>query len=121
MSAKWRKFLSYYRPYLKGFIADMCFALIGAATSLIIPLIIRYITGTVLTEGFSNASQTILNLFLIMLGLLGIEFGCNYFIAYVGHMVGARMEYDLRNELFTHYQKLSFRFYDDQKVGSLMS
>ena len=121
MSAKWRKFLSYYRPYLKGFIADMCFALIGAATSLIIPLIIRYITGTVLAEGFTNASQTILNLFLIMLGLLAIEFGCNYFIAYVGHMVGARMEYDLRNELFTHYQKLSFRFYDDQKVGSLMS
>ena len=121
MNEKWRKFLSYYRPYLKGFIADMCFALIGAATSLIIPLIIRYITGTVLAEGFTNASQTILNLFLIMLGLLAIEFGCNYFIAYVGHMVGARMEYDLRNELFTHYQKLSFRFYDDQKVGSLMS
>ena len=121
MNKKWRKFLSYYRPYLKGFIADMCFALIGAATSLIIPLIIRYITGTVLAEGFTNASQTILNLFLIMLGLLAIEFGCNYFIAYVGHMVGARMEYDLRNELFTHYQKLSFRFYDDQKVGSLMS
>ncbi len=121
MSAKWRKFLSYYRPYMKGFIADMCFALIGAATSLIIPLIIRYITGTVLTEGFADAGRTILYLFLIMLGLLGIEFGCNYFIAYVGHMVGARMEYDLRNELFTHYQKLSFRFYDDQKVGSLMS
>ncbi len=121
MNEKWRKFLSYYRPYLKGFIADMCFALIGAATSLIIPLIIRYITGTVLAEGFTNASQTILNLFLIMLGLLAIEFGCNYFIAYVGHMVGARMEYDLRNELFMHYQKLSFRFYDDQKVGSLMS
>lgn len=121
MNEKWRKFLSYYRPYLKGFIADMCFALIGAATSLIIPLIIRYITGTVLAEGFTNASQTILNLFLIMLGLLAIEFACNYFIAYVGHMVGARMEYDLRNELFTHYQKLSFRFYDDQKVGSLMS
>ena len=40
MSAKWRKFLSYYRPYMKGFIADMCFALVGAATSLIIPLII---------------------------------------------------------------------------------
>ena len=121
MSAKWRKFLSYYRPYLKGFIADMCFALVGAATSLIIPLIIRYITGTVLAEGFADAGKTILYLFLIMLGLLGIEFGCNYFIAYVGHMVGARMEYDLRNELFTHYQKLSFRFYDDQKVGSLMS
>ena len=95
VSAKWRKFLSYYRPYLKGFIADMCFALVGAATSLIIPLIIRYITGTVLAEGFADAGKTILYLFLIMLGLLGIEFGCNYFIAYVGHMVGARMEYDL--------------------------
>ncbi|MBO4474756.1 MAG: ABC transporter ATP-binding protein [Clostridiales bacterium] len=121
MSAKWRKFLSYYRPYMKGFIADMCFALIGAATSLVIPLIIRYITGTVLAEGFTNVNQTILLLFLLMIGLLAVEFGCNYFIAYVGHMVGARMEYDLRNELFTHYQKLSFRFYDDQKVGSLMS
>ncbi|MEE3351786.1 MAG: ABC transporter ATP-binding protein [Saccharofermentanaceae bacterium] len=121
MSAKWRKFLSYYRPYMKGFIADMCFALIGAATSLVIPLIIRYITGTVLSDGFAHAGQTIAWLFALMLLLLLIEFFCNYFIAYVGHMVGARMEYDLRNELFTHYQKLSFRFYDDQKVGSLMS
>ncbi|MBP5492384.1 MAG: ABC transporter ATP-binding protein [Clostridiales bacterium] len=121
MSAKWKKFLSYYRPYMKGFITDMCLALIGAGTSLVIPLIIRYITGTVLTNGYTGAENTILLLFLLMLGLLAVEFGCNYFIAYVGHMVGAHMEYDLRNELFTHYQKLSFRFYDDQKVGSLMS
>ncbi|MBR3058672.1 MAG: ABC transporter ATP-binding protein [Clostridiales bacterium] len=121
MSAKWRKFFSYYRPYLKGFFADMFFALIGAGTSLVIPLITRYITGTVLASGFSEARQTILVLTCVMLGLLALEFCCNYFIAYVGHMVGAKMEYDLRNELFTHYQKLSFRFYDDQKVGSLMS
>lgn len=121
MNAKWRKFLSYYRPYMKGFLADMLFALIGAGTTLVIPLITRYITGTVLVDGFKNASQTILILFFVMLALLAIEFCCNYFIAYVGHMVGARMEYDLRNELFTHYQKLSFRFYDNQKIGSLMS
>ncbi len=121
MNAKWRKFFSYYRPYMKGFIADMFFALVGAGTSLIIPLITRYITGTVLESGFSNASKTILILSCVMLGLLALEFCCNYFIAYVGHMVGAKMEYDLRNELFTHYQKLSFRFYDNQKVGSLMS
>ena len=121
MNAKWRKFFSYYRPYMKGFLADMFFALVGAATSLVIPLITRYITGTVLESGFSGAQKTILLLSVLMLGLLAIEFGCNYFIAYVGHMVGARMEYDLRNELFTHYQKLSFRFYDNQKVGSLMS
>ncbi len=121
MSAKWRKFLSYYRPYLKGFIADMFFALVGAATSLVIPLLTRYITGTVLTEGFTGPKNTIVLVSLIMIGLLAVEFGCNYFIAYVGHMVGAKMERDLRNELFTHYQKLSFRFYDNQKVGSLMS
>ena len=121
MSAKWRKFLSYYRPYMKGFLADMTLALLGASTSLAIPLIIRYITGTVLASGFTGAEKTILTLFLVMLGLLAVEFCCNYFIAYVGHMVGARMERDLRNELFTHYQKLSFRFYDNQKVGSLMS
>ncbi len=121
MNAKWRKFFSYYRPYMKGFIADMFFALVGAGTSLVIPLITRYITGTVLESGFSNASKTILILSCVMLALLALEFCCNYFIAYVGHMVGAKMEYDLRNELFTHYQKLSFRFYDNQKVGSLMS
>ena len=99
----------------------MALALLGASTSLAIPLIIRYITGTVLASGFTGAEKTIFLLFLLMLGLLAVEFCCNYFIAYVGHMVGARMERDLRNELFTHYQKLSFRFYDNQKVGSLMS
>lgn len=121
MSAKWRKFLSYYRPYMKGFLADMFFALVAAGTTLVIPLITRYITGTVLVEGFANSQRIILLLFLVMIALLALEFACNYFIAYVGHMVGARMEYDLRNELFTHYQKLSFRFYDNQKIGSLMS
>ena len=65
--------------------------------------------------------QTILMLVLLMLGLILLEAYCNFFIAYYGHIMGAKMEYDMRNEIFQHYQKLSFRFFDDQKVGQLMS
>ena len=57
----------------------------------------------------------------VMLGLILIQAYSNFFIAYYGHMMGARMEYDMRNEIFEHYQKLSFSFYDNQKVGQLMS
>ncbi len=53
--------------------------------------------------------------------LIILEFYCNYFIAYYGHIMGAKMEYNMRNEIFAHYQKLSFSFFDNQKVGQLMS
>ena len=55
---------------------------------------------------------------ILMLGLLVLELVCNFYITYWGHMMGARMEYGMRNEIFEHYQKLSFTFYDNQKVGS---
>ena len=56
-----------------------------------------------------------------MVGLVLLEAYCNFFIAYQGHIMGAKMEYDMRNEIFAHYQRLSFNFFDDQKVGQLMS
>ncbi len=121
MNSKWKKFLSYYKPYLGVFGADMFFALLAAATTLVSPLVVRYITGTVIYMETSEALPLILKLAAVLVGLVVLEAGCNYFIASIGHNMGAKMEADMRSEIFGHLQKLSFRFYDEQKVGQLMS
>ena len=118
---KWQRFFSYYKPYKGLFFADMFFAIMGAAVTLVIPLIIRYITGTVIFYEADEALRVILKLALLMFGLVLLEAYCNFFIAYQGHIMGAKMEYDMRNEIFAQYQRLSFNFFDDQKVGQLMS
>lgn len=118
---KWQRFFSYYKPYKGLFFADMFFAIMGAAVTLVIPLIIRYITGTVIFYEADEALRIILKLALLMVGLVLLEAYCNFFIAYQGHIMGAKMEYDMRNEIFAQYQRLSFNFFDDQKVGQLMS
>lgn len=118
---KWQRFFSYYKPYKGLFFADMFFAIMGAAVTLVIPLIIRYITGTVIFYEADEALRVILKLALLMVGLVLLEAYCNFFIAYQGHIMGAKMEYDMRNEIFAQYQRLSFNFFDDQKVGQLMS
>lgn len=122
MDRKLKKFFSYYRPYLGLFAADMVCALGAAAISLVYPLIVRYITNDILINyEISEAMHIILKLALAMLGLAGLEMFCNFFISYQGHVMGAKMEYDMRNDIFEHFQKLSFRFYDNQKTGQLMS
>ena len=118
---KWKKFSSYYKPYKKLFAADMFFACLAAAITLIIPLIIRYITNDVIYRSSDESLHTIFILSGVMLILIFIEFFSNFFITNYGHMMGAKMEYDMRNEIFGHYQKLSFSFFDNQKVGQLMS
>ncbi|MBU9726014.1 ABC transporter ATP-binding protein [Diplocloster modestus] len=121
MEHKWRKLFSYYKPYKWLFISDMFFAVIGAAVTLVIPLIVRYITSRVSALPLNDAVQMVLRLGILMIGLVLIEFVCNFYIAYYGHIMGAKIEYDMRNEIFAHYQKLSFAFYDNQKVGQLLS
>lgn len=118
---KWKRFFGYYKPYKKVFIADMFFAFLGAAITLVIPLIVRYITTTVLLRDTSYALRTIIQLGGVMAALVMLECYCNYFIAYYGHVMGTKMEANMRSEIFEHYQKLSFSFYDEQKVGQLMS
>lgn len=118
---KWKKFIGYYKPYKKLFFADMFCALVAAGITLVLPLIVRYITSTVVYEESSVALKTIIGLAFVMLFLVVVECACNYFITSFGHIMGSKMETDMRTEIFNHYQKLSFRFYDDQKVGQLMS
>ena len=100
---------------------DLFFATLGASVTLVMPLIVRYITGTIIYEESGAAWQTIVRLSVLMLVLLLVELGCNFYITYWGHLMGARMEYGMRNDIFGHYQKLAFTFYDNQKVGQLMS
>lgn len=116
-----KKFLSYYRPYRKLFILDMICAFIAAGISLVFPMLTRYITNHVLEQEISTQVDTILIIGGFMIALIIAEYFCNYFVAYQGHVMGAHMEADMRNELFRHYQKLSFNFYDNQKVGQLMT
>ena len=119
---KLKKFLSYYRPYLKLFAADMVCAFGAAAISLVYPLIVRHITNDILINyEITEAVSIILKLALAMVGFAILELFCNYFISYQGHVMGAKMEYDMRNDIFNHFQKLSFNFYDNQKTGQLMS
>lgn len=118
---KWKKLIGYYKPYKKVFWADMFFALLGAVTTLILPLIIRYITNNVIYRPKQEMMTAVLICAGIMIALVLIQCYSNYFIAYYGHMMGAKIEFNMRNEIFGHFQKLSFSFYDNQKVGQLMS
>ena len=121
MKKNLKKMASYYRPYMKIFLADLFFALGAAAVSLIVPLVVRFITSEVVYRESGEAFQTIMKLGIVLLALIVGQMYCNYFIAYYGHVMGAKIEYDMRAEIFDHYQKLSFTFYDEQKVGQLMS
>jgi ATP-binding cassette subfamily B protein len=116
-----RKFLSYYKPYLGLFSADMACALVVSAITLLLPLCARYITNDILTGNTAHALDRIYLVGALMLALVGIHTLCSMFIDYQGHVMGARMESDMRRELFEHFQKLSFTFYDEQRTGQLMT
>ena len=121
MKEKLKKLFAYYGPYKKLFYSDMFFAVLGAAVTLIIPLVVRYITNEVVYFDAAGARASVLKLGALMVALVLLEIFCNFYIAYFGHIMGARMEADMRRDIFGHYQKLTFAFYDNQKVGHLLS
>ncbi len=116
-----RRLAGYYKPYKALFFSDMIFAILGAGVTLVIPLLVRYITSTVITYPLEKALNIILKIGVFILVLILVELVSNFYITYYGHMMGAYIEHDMRNEIFDHYQKLSFAFYDNQKVGHLLS
>ena len=116
-----KKLLSYYKPYMGWFVADMFFATLSAGIALSIPLIVRYVTNTLIYLPAEEILSKIITVAIILVGLIGLDFFCKFFIGNYGHVMGAKIEYNMRAEIFNHMQKLSFSFYDDQKVGQLMS
>ncbi len=121
MNSRIKKFLSYYKPYLGLFCADMLCAVIVSAITLALPLCIRYITKNLLAIDTPDALSQIYMMGGVMLALVALYTACHTFIDYHGHVMGALMEGDMRSELFDHYQKLSFNFYDEQRTGQLMT
>ena len=116
-----KKMVSYYKPYKGTFFLDLFFAFLASIISLVIPLVVRYITTNVSSMDTETAVKQITILCSILFVLVIVQFASNYYVTNIGHVMGAKMEYNMRAEIFNHYQKLSFSFFDDQKVGQLMS
>ena len=121
MNQNLKKMMGYYKPYLKIFWADMFFATLSATVALTIPLVVRYVTSTLIYLPADEIIRQITYIGIGLVVLLAIDCYSRFFIGNYGHVMGAKMEYDMRAELFGHMQKLSFSFYDDAKVGQLMS
>lgn len=121
MSKNLKKMFSYYKPYMGIFLADMLFATLSAAVALIIPLVVRYVTTTLIYMSPQQILNRMIYISLFLFTLLAIDCYSRFFIGNYGHVMGAKIEYNMRAEIFAHMQKLSFTFYDDAKVGQLMS
>lgn len=110
----------FYKPYRGIFAADMLCALAKAAISLMIPLGVRYIADQLLETGAGQVSRVVW-MGLGLLALVAVKTFCDYFFDYQGHSLGAKIERDMRADLFDHCQRLSFSYYDNHTVGDLMS
>ena len=116
-----KKFIKYYKPYKAVFFIDLLCASIISAIDLAFPQLLRTLTKTL----FAGAPGKIISALIpITIGLLVayiIQTACRYYVTYAGHMMGARMERDMRKELFDQYEKLSFSYYDQNNSGQMMS
>lgn len=121
MNQNLKKMISYYKPYRGIFWADMFFATLSAAIALVFPLIVRYVTSTLIYLETGEILHQVKLLAVLLLVLVAVECYSKFFISNYGHVMGAKIEYNMRAEIFNHLQKLSFGFYDNQKVGQLMS
>ena len=113
-----RRFVSYYKPYMGLFIFDLICALFIAGVDLAYPLVSKYALNTLLPRGAYTAFFVWMAILVTAYVLKGVF---QFVVAYWGHMLGVYMETDMRRDLFGHLQKLSFRFYDKNRTGSLMS
>lgn len=116
-----RKMLTYYKPYMRVFWTDMFFAALSAGVALVIPLIVRYVTYNLIYQDTEVILGKLPYIVAGLITLVVIDCYSKFYICNYGHVMGSKIEYNMRAEIFAHYQKLSFSFYDDQKVGQLMS
>ncbi len=116
-----KKFLPYYRPHLPVMISDLLCAGLTTVCELMLPLIVRKITGAATEDIASLTLELILTCGIGYLILRVIDTAANYYMTTVGHIMGTKIETDMRHDLFAHLQKLSFSYYDNAKIGTLMS
>lgn len=115
------RFITYYKPYKGLFFLDMLCSFTAAGIDLLFPLLVKYLLEQGLSAEIGLAFDIIMKIGILMLVLYIVKYFCQYFITAWGHIMGAKMEYDMRENIFAHLQKLSFSFYDNNKTGQLMS
>lgn len=113
-----KKFAAYYKPHMKLFIIDLICASIVASVDLIFPMFSKYFIDDLIPD--KNIRMMFIIAGVILLMYL-IRVACNFFINYWGHVMGSRIQYDMRKKLFSHLQSLPFKFFDDNKTGKIMN
>ena len=116
-----KKFIHYYGPYKAVFFLDLICATIISLVDLAYPQILRTCTNTLFTKSSSSILSALLPIAAGLLIMYLIQSLCKYYVSYQGHMMGAYMERDMRQQLFDHYEKLSFSYYDQNNSGQMMS
>ena len=116
-----KKFIQYYAPYKAVFFLDLICAAIISLADLAFPQILRTLTKTLFTEDASRIMSALLPIGIGLFLMYIVQSFCKYYVSYQGHMMGARMERDMRQQLFEHYEKLSFSYYDQNNSGQMMS
>lgn len=110
---------AFYRPYLRRLVADLFCALVASVFALLIPLLVRYFTETLLDSGFFFWQLALAGGVILL--CIALQAACTYYMDAKGHELGARMERDVRQSLFAHCQRLSFSFYDERRAAEIMS
>ena len=116
-----KKFIQYYAPYKAVFFLDLVCAAVISLVDLAFPQILRTLTKTLFTEPADNILHALLPIGAGLLVIYILQAFCKYYVSYQGHMMGANMERDMRQQLFDHYEKLSFSYYDQNNSGQMMS
>ena len=116
-----KKFIQYYAPYKKVFFLDLICAAVISLVDLAFPQILRTLTKTLFTESSDMILRALIPITLMLFVMYMIQTGCKYYVSYQGHMMGAYMERDMRQQLFDHYERLSFSYYDQNNSGQMMS
>lgn len=116
-----KKFVPYYKPYIPMIIVDLLCAAFSTVCELVLPLIVRFITNKALYEPQTLILSLVLKLGALYLFLKILDTAANYFMAYIGHVTGTRLETDMRRDLFNHLTELSFNYFDNTKIGQIMS
>ncbi len=116
-----RRFLPYFRKYVWVMVFDLFCAALTTLCELTLPLLMRYVTDTGINDLASLTLQIVIKIGALYLFLCLVDAGATFFRASIGHIMGAKMETDMRTELFAHLQKLSFNYFDNMKVGQIMS
>ena len=116
-----KKFITYYAPYKKVFFIDLICAAFISIVDLIYPQILRTMTNTLFTRDSGTILQALPWIAAGLFVMYIIQSFCKYYVSYQGHMMGANMERDMRQQLFDHYEKLSFSYYSRNNSGQMMS